>query len=255
MIVLEWMFLTIAPCDAAKRSNLYCRDYGCRKNDSQDMEIMEDRQVELEYTMDLSNDGNKASKSDDKIIREKSNHGKYNEAIELSNQYRVDYTRYLKLQDSILRQNARVKWIQEDDVNIAYFHAIIKGRRRRLSIKKIMDEQDQWIEGNDAIVKAAVRYYQKIFTPENQSSDFDVLNCLERCINEEDNDLLTTTPTMQEVKDCVIFIDPDSAPGPDGLSIYFYQKSWHIIAHDLYKAMVSFFCGATLPKYFTHTCI
>lgn len=55
---------------------------------------------------------------------------------------RADYTRYLKLQDSILRQKARAKWIQEGDTNTAYFHAIIKDKRRRLSIKKITDEQD-----------------------------------------------------------------------------------------------------------------
>lgn len=40
------------------------------------MKIMEDKQVELEYTMDCSNDGNEASKSDDEIIGEKSNQGK-----------------------------------------------------------------------------------------------------------------------------------------------------------------------------------
>lgn len=47
---------------------------------------------------------------------------------------RAEYTRFLKLQDNILRQKARVKWLEEGDTNTAFFHGVIKDRRKRLSI-------------------------------------------------------------------------------------------------------------------------
>ncbi|XP_060182802.1 uncharacterized protein LOC132612715 [Lycium barbarum] len=83
----------------------------------------------------------------------------------------------------------------------------------------------------------------------------DVLDYLERSITDEDNVILTAPPTIQEVKDSVLSIDPDSAPDPDGLSGCFYQSTWDVIANDLHMAVVAVFSGATLLKYFTHTCI
>lgn len=60
---------------------------------------------------------------------------------------------------------------------------------------------------------------------------------------------------MQEVKDSVFSIKPDSSPGPDGFNGKFYQSAWNIIVNDLHNAITFFFRGATLPKFFTHTCV
>lgn len=81
-----------------------------------------------------------------------------------------------------------------------------------------MDEHDQWIEGSENIAKAAVRHFQNMFTQDTHHSNFDSLDCIERCITEDDNTMLAAPPTMQEIKDCIFSIDIDSAPGPDGLS-------------------------------------
>lgn len=71
-------------------------------------------------------------------------------------------------------------------------------------------------------------------------------------VTNEDNDNLTSLPTLQEVKDTVFSIDPDSAP--DGLNGKFYQSAWQIIENDIHAAIISLFQGATLPKKFSHTC-
>lgn len=52
---------------------------------------------------------------------------------------KAEYNRFLKLQDSITRQNAKVKWLVDGDANTAFFHGIIKDGRRKLSIHKIKD--------------------------------------------------------------------------------------------------------------------
>uniref|UniRef100_A0A0V0H5Y0 Putative ovule protein n=1 Tax=Solanum chacoense TaxID=4108 RepID=A0A0V0H5Y0_SOLCH len=79
---------------------------------------------------------------------------------------RAEFTKYLKLQDAILRQKARAKWLEEGDANTSYFHSTIKDRRR-LSLKKIMNEQNQCLEGNDQIVEGAVSFYQNLFSRES----------------------------------------------------------------------------------------
>ncbi|XP_060210211.1 uncharacterized protein LOC132637082 [Lycium barbarum] len=62
-------------------------------------------------------------------------------------------------------------------------------------------------------------------------------------------------PTMDEVKEGVFSINPESALGPDGLNALFYQASWTIIAKEVHEAVVPFFEGENIPKFFTHTCL
>ncbi|KAH0769685.1 hypothetical protein KY290_013666 [Solanum tuberosum] len=168
---------------------------------------------------------------------------------------RAEFTKYLKLQDTILRQKAGAKWLEEGDINTSYFHSTIKDRRRRLSIKKIMNEQNQWLEENDQIVEGAVSFYQNLFSCESVFIATETINYLPRCITDEDNEILSTLPTLQEVKEYVFSLDPDSAPRPDGLSGCFYQAAWNIISSDVHKVVISFFSGDILPKKIIHTCL
>uniref|UniRef100_A0A0V0HTI1 Putative ovule protein n=1 Tax=Solanum chacoense TaxID=4108 RepID=A0A0V0HTI1_SOLCH len=78
--------------------------------------------------------------------------------------------------------------------------------------------------------------------------DYSSLNILHRCITKEDNDMFCTLPTLKELLDCVFSLDLDSAPRLDGLSGYFYQNTYSIIASDLHKAVTAFFTGDILPK-------
>lgn len=40
---------------------------------------------------------------------------------------------------------------------------------------------------------------------------------------------------MDKVKSALFSMDPDKAPGPDGLSTIFLHTYWHIVGKDLYK--------------------
>lgn len=59
--------------------------------------------------------------------------------------------------------------------------------------------------------------------------------------------------SIQEVKDCVFSIDPNSSLGPDGLSGKLYQSAWNVIAEDIHRAVLAFFKGDSIPKFMSHT--
>ncbi|WMV08362.1 hypothetical protein MTR67_001747 [Solanum verrucosum] len=55
--------------------------------------------------------------------------------------------------------------------------------------------------------------------------------------------MLTAIPTLEEVRDSVFGINPESAPGPNGLKALFYQTCWEVVAKDVYAAVKFFFEG------------
>ncbi|KAH0769661.1 hypothetical protein KY290_013642 [Solanum tuberosum] len=165
---------------------------------------------------------------------------------------KAKFIRYFKIQDSILSQKARVKWFNEGDANIAYFHATIKDRRRSLTIRRIRDENNNWLEGNETIAKGAVNFYQNLFSHEPSASDYSALGCIKSCISNDDNNMINAIPSLQEVIDIVFSIDANSSPGPDGLSGMYYDKCWNIISSDVHNAVKALFRGPILTKFHTH---
>ncbi|KAK6781995.1 hypothetical protein RDI58_019791 [Solanum bulbocastanum] len=60
---------------------------------------------------------------------------------------------------------------------------------------------------------------------------------------------------MEELRQVVFAVNPNSAPGPDGIGGKFYQVCWNIIKGNLLAAVQSFFCGNSMPKYMSHACL
>lgn len=73
-------------------------------------------------------------------------------------------------------KKTRIKWLEEGDANPAYFHGVLKNRKKKFLLNKIMDEQNQWIEGKEAISEAAVQYFQKTFSSEQQRQNLEATN-------------------------------------------------------------------------------
>jgi len=81
----------------------------------------------------------------------------------------AEYIRFMKMEDSILKQKTQLHWFKEGDSNSKYFHALIRGRRRRLFIHKILNDKTDWIQGDEHIAKAACEHFQNIFTGERKN--------------------------------------------------------------------------------------
>ncbi|KAG5598988.1 hypothetical protein H5410_030358 [Solanum commersonii] len=58
----------------------------------------------------------------------------------------AEYIRFLKIEDSILKQKTQLQWFKEGDSNTKYFHSLIRGRRRKLFIHKLIGGEGEWIE-------------------------------------------------------------------------------------------------------------
>lgn len=74
-------------------------------------------------------------------------------------------------------------------------------------------------------------------------------------MTEEDNKKLMKEPTLEEIKEAVFSMNPNSAAGPDGFCGVFYQSCWEVTKEDFCSIMKSFFAGKALTKAITSTSI
>ena len=66
------------------------------------------------------------------------------------------------LQESMLRQKSRCKWLKEGDSNSAYFHKIINSSRRRNTLRG-MQINGGWVDNPIAIKEAVLQHFKSRF--------------------------------------------------------------------------------------------
>lgn len=63
----------------------------------------------------------------------------------------AQYTMWLKVEKTLLKQKANIKWLEEGDSNSKYFHTIINERSRKLTLHKIKNQDGQYLQGDQEI--------------------------------------------------------------------------------------------------------
>lgn len=141
----------------------------------------------------------------------------------------------------------------EGDKNTKYFHSYVKGRRKRLYITEIENNQGVKFFSNKDISDAVVQFFQEQFKSEEISGNYSMIDHIPRMINEDQNEEVIKIPNQEEVKKIVFELNGSSACGPDDFTGLFFQYCWDIVGEDVTKIVQVFFCGQELPKYITHT--
>lgn len=72
---------------------------------------------------------------------------------------KTEYTRYLNLEESYWQQKVVYDWFVDGDRNTKFFHSMVKGRRQKLKLMKIQNQQRVWLEKSKEITDKAVMFY------------------------------------------------------------------------------------------------
>nr|XP_027124187.1 uncharacterized protein LOC113740870 [Coffea arabica] len=148
-----------------------------------------------------------------------------------------------------VRQKAAVKWLREGDANTSYFHSIVRQRRSSNFIARIKDEGGRWCDSEQLITASAIDFYAKLFTSEAACrGGFPEPPFAVPAVDMECNGSLMAVPTAEEIREVVFAMEVNSAPGPDGFGVGFYQVCWSIIKDDLVAAISVFFQGVGQPR-------
>lgn len=95
-----------------------------------------------------------------------------------------------------------------------------------------------------------IDYHEKMFKQDTTlEEDYSVMaNFAWNMVSDEQNLLLTSSPSDEEIREAVFDLDPASGPSPRGFGGYFYHCGWEIISHDVSRAISHLFNSNDLPR-------
>ena len=136
---------------------------------------------------------------------------------------------------------SRIQWLKEKDKNSKFFHAVTCERRRRDRIACIQSDEWEVIKGEEKVAKNVAKFYEGLFTTASPRDCEEILEGIQKTISECMNRKLTRSVEDQEIKQALFSMHPTKAPGPDGMTLSFFQKYWSIVGPDICSAVKAFF--------------
>lgn len=74
------------------------------------------------------------------------------------------------------------------------------------------------MEGTEKVAETITGHFKKVATTSNPDSESSYLDDIQPIITEADNEILTETPSMEEIRKVVFSMEPDTTTGPDGFT-------------------------------------
>ena len=138
------------------------------------------------------------------------------------------------------RQRSRVAWLQEGDRNTKYFHACASQRKRTNTIARLRAANGEWQTDQGVLGTMAVDYFNNLFSTSSPHAISEVTSQVDSVVSEDMNDSLLATFTEDEIRQALFQMSPSKAPGPDGMTVLFFQKYWHIVGPDVIAVVLDF---------------
>ncbi|XP_026399762.1 uncharacterized protein LOC113295646 [Papaver somniferum] len=149
---------------------------------------------------------------------------------------------------TMLKLKARTKWVKEGSANTNFFHTKLKVRQARNSIYELENSNNEIIIDQGKITEELVKFFEERFKFKEVNISETLLEVIPKIITTEDQAMLDVVPAMEEIKQTIFEMDPDSSPGPDGFSGSFYRACWKIIQDDVVNAVQFCWKKIFIPK-------
>jgi hypothetical protein len=185
-------------------------------------------------------------------ITNQNNGGQYSQLI---SSLRAEINALLCRDEQYWRQRSRMVWLAAGDKNTRFFHQFATQRHRTNTISGLFDENGRWCSTEEEITGIASHYFENIFCTSYPTRVQDTLEAVESVVCDSWNQQLLVSFSAEEVKKALFDMHPSKAPGPDGMSSFFYKIFWHIVGPDVTSGVLSVLNSSHLLWKINHSLI
>lgn len=114
-------------------------------------------------------------------------------------------------------QRARANWLRSGDSNTSFFHNYAKKRKKKNTIKGLVDEQGVFQEDGMVMRNIIQGYFQNLFTTKVGEPDPTALAEVQHKVTQEMNEGLLAPFSYEKVRKALFWIRGLKEPGLDGL--------------------------------------
>jgi hypothetical protein len=161
----------------------------------------------------------------------------------------------LEQEETHWMQRSRANWLKHGDRNTNFFHHYASARRKKNFIKRLKNDQEEWVEGTSQLKPLIFQYFANIFMSEVDALDPVMMDKIQSRVTEMMNEKLLAPFSPEDVKKAVFYIGDFKAPGPDGLHAVFYKKFWNICGEEITKEVLLALNSSTIPKGWNDTMV
>ena len=135
-----------------------------------------------------------------------------------------------------------------------FFHESASQRRKTNLTSGLRDSDDAWHEQPTDIACISVDYFHTLFQSSMPAAVEEVVQHVDSVVTPAMNSDLLWPFSHEEIKHSLFQMHPSKAPGPDGMTVLFFQKFWHVVGLDVSNAMLDFLHSSCMLKAinFTH---
>ncbi|GKV50005.1 hypothetical protein SLEP1_g56723 [Rubroshorea leprosula] len=168
------------------------------------------------------------------------------EEIERRREAFIQIWESLKSKESMKHQKSRKAWVAQGDANTRFFHNCVKGRWRRTEMNSIQIKGVQTRDANRMKEEIAC-YFEELYAEVKKDKPrLDGLGFKQ--LTREDNDILISSFSEEEIKAAVGECDSSKAPGPDGFNFRFVKSKWDVIKADVVRFLQEFQANGKLVR-------
>ncbi|XP_075076119.1 uncharacterized protein LOC107763904 [Nicotiana tabacum] len=170
--------------------------------------------------------------------------------IELERTTKLELEKWIMVEESIMKQKSRVQWLNLGDFNTVFYHACMKNRQARNNIGRLTDSNGDIMQSPEE-VKAEILNFDRGLLGSSATQlpmiNYDIMKN-GNVLNMSQQLQLIRPVSREEVKQALLGINDNKAPGCDGYNSYFFKKTWHIVGEEITAAVQDFFENADMCK-------
>ncbi|XP_019451789.1 PREDICTED: uncharacterized protein LOC109353883 [Lupinus angustifolius] len=144
------------------------------------------------------------------------NYGPSDDLLDQEGNAQLNLLKALNMENDFWKEKSRINWHMNGDRNTSFFHKVTKIRQVSKSMT-ILKDGDRIITNQEDIATHTLDYFTNLFGTTNDTLPNHLIQeVIPQMVLPQENNILISIPTEDEIRSVVFSLNREGAPGPDG---------------------------------------